>query len=233
VLQVQYVDRLLGRLLDAVDDDALLVVTADHGASFTTGEPRRPANRVNVGAIASVPFFVRLPGQRDGHVDDGAVRTTDVLPTIARAAGVTLPWKPDGMPAEERAVDLEAPIAVSHAGEPALTAPLGSVLAQRREREAVEARLLRDGVYAIGPRPDLIGRRVDGAEVEDARPPFVSGEVEGLAPGTELAVAVDGRVAATTRVYGDGGRSLYTALLPRTGAVALFAVRGDELRPLG
>ena len=34
------------------------------------------------------------------------------------------------------------------------------MLAKRREREAVEARLLRDGVYAIGPRPDLIGRRV-------------------------------------------------------------------------
>src|SRR6185436_8194018 len=69
VLQTQYVDRLLGRLLDAlhgrdVFDNAVIVVTADHGASFTTGQPRRPANAANVGAIAPVPFFVKLPGQR-------------------------------------------------------------------------------------------------------------------------------------------------------------------------
>ena len=93
MLQVQYVDRLVGRLLDALRagglfDDAVIVVTADHGASFATGEPRRPANRANVGVIAPVPFFVKLPGQRDGRVDDRAVRTIDVLPTIAEAAGV-------------------------------------------------------------------------------------------------------------------------------------------------
>ena len=64
-----------------------------------------------------------------------------------------MPWKADGIPADERAVDPAAPIDVSHAGEPVLTEPLGSVLAKRRAREAVEARLLRDGVYAIGPRP--------------------------------------------------------------------------------
>jgi hypothetical protein len=180
-----------------------------------------------------VPFFVRLPGQRAGRVDDGAVRTVDVLPTIARGAGVTLPWRTDGMPADERAVDPEAPIRVSHAGEPALTAPLGSVLAQRAAREDVEARLLRDGVYAIGPRPELIGRRVDDAPAQDARPPFLSGEVPGLRPGAELAVAVDGRVEATTRVYRDGDRSLYTALVPGDGAVTLLEIRGDELRPIG
>ena len=49
VLQVQYVDRLLGTLLDALRardlfDDAVIVVTADHGAAFTTGQPRRAAD---------------------------------------------------------------------------------------------------------------------------------------------------------------------------------------------
>ncbi len=165
VLQAQYVDRLLGRLLDAlhardVFDDAVIVVTADHGAAFTTGQPRRPANAANVGVIAPVPFFVKLPGQPDGRVDDRAVRTIDVLPTIAKAAGVRLPWKADGIPADEREADPEAPIDISHMGEPVLTETLGSVLAKRRAREGAEARLLRDGVYAIGPRPDLIGRRV-------------------------------------------------------------------------
>jgi Sulfatase len=243
VLQVQYVDRLLGRLLDALEsagifDDAVVVVTADHGASFVTGEPRRPANRANVGAIAPVPFFAKAPGQRDGRVDDGAVRTIDVLPTIAAAAGVRVPWKADGIPAEERAVDPAAPIDVSHAGEPALTEPLREVLAKRRARDAVEERLLRGGVWAIGPRPDLLGRPVPMRPGAPPRPPFASGELNGPPPGAELALAVDGRVVATTRVYRNGDRSLYTALVPpsplRDGAnpVRVFHVVGDELRPL-
>jgi hypothetical protein len=244
VLQVQYVDRLLGRLLDALDeagvfDDAVIVVTADHGAAFMTRQPRRPANAANVGAIAPVPFFVKEPGQRAGRVDDGAVRTIDVLPTIASAAGVTVPWRADGVPAGERPVDPEAPVDVSHAGEPVLTEPLRSVLAKRDEREAVEARLLRGGVWAIGPRPDLLGRRVAMQPDADLRLPFVAGEAEGVAPGAELAVAVDGRVMATTRAYREGGRSRYTALVPpstlRDGANAVRVfevVGGDELRPV-
>ena len=254
VLQVQYVDTLLGRLLDALRarglyDDAVIVVAADHGASFVTGKPRRPATRDNLGAIAPVPLFVKLPGQRDGRVDDGAVRTIDVLPTIAKAAGVELPWKADGIPADERAVDPDAPIDVTHAGEPAVTEPLGRVLAKRREREQVEARLLRSGLYAIGPRPELIGRRVSARGGEqrviadpesDVLPSFISGRAPGLAPDTLLAVAVNGRVEATTRVYHVDDRPVYAALVPpsslRDGANSVVAleVRADgALRPVG
>ena len=70
-------------------------------------------------------------------------------------------------------------------------------------------------------------------------PAFVSGPVKGLEPDTVLAVAVNGRVQATTRAYRDGGRSVFTALVPpsslREGpnAVSLFEVlAGGELRPL-
>jgi hypothetical protein len=251
VLQVQYVDRLLGRLLDAlrargVFDDAVIVVTADHGAAFTTGQPRRPANSANVGAIAPVPFFVKLPGQRDGRVDDRAVRTIDVLPTIAKAAGVRLPWKADGIPADERDIDPAAPVDVSHMGEPVLTEALSSVLAKRHARDELEARLLRNGLYAIGPRPELIGRRVatrsggHDVMVDDngaVLPSFVSGRVDGLKPSTELAVAVNGRVEATTRVY---GKSMFAAVVPPsslregTNAITVFEiVPGGELRAVG
>jgi hypothetical protein len=254
VLQTQYVDRLVGRLLDAlrahgIFDEAVIVVTADHGASFVTGQPRRPANSADVGAIAPVPFFVKLPRQRKGRVDDRAVRTIDVLPTIAKAVGVEVPWKTDGIPVDEREIDPGAPIDVSHAGVPVLTEPLGSVLAKRREREEVEARLLRDGLYATGPRPELIGRpvavrsggqqaMVDGNAA--VLPSFVSGRVDGLKPDTELAVAVNGRVEATTRVYQNGGEPLYAALVPPSslhdGANTITVLRvdaGGELRPVG
>ena len=39
------------------------------------------------------------------------MRTIDALPTIAEAAGVRVPWKTDGMPADERPVDPGASIA--------------------------------------------------------------------------------------------------------------------------
>ena len=247
VLQVQYVDRLVGALLDKLRerglfDDAVIVVSADHGVAFRTGEPRRAANDANIGEIAPVPLLVKYPGQRAGRVDDRSVRTIDVLPTIAAAAGVRLPWDADGIPAGQRTVDPDAPIGISHAGEHVLTTRLSTVLAKRRERELAETRLLRAGLYAMGPRPELIGRRV--AVGSSARRPvessFLNGQVQGVAPGGELAVAVNGVVEATTRAYRDSrGRIVFSALVPpeslRAGAnaFALLRVLADgTLRPL-
>jgi hypothetical protein len=239
VLQVQYVDRLLGRLLDVVPDDAVLVVAADHGSAFVSGRPKRPIEQGNAGAIAPVPFFVRLPGQARGRIDDSPVRTMDVLPTIAKAAGISLPWKAQGVPAGERPVDPEAPIDVSHQGTPVLTEPLSEIEAQRRDRDVVEERLLRDGIYGIGPRPDLLGRAVagDGRTIAvDPESPVLPSFITGRAPpGSVLAVAVNGRIAQTTRAYGNR----YAALVPPASlhagknTVATFQVLASgELRPL-
>ena len=266
VLQVQYTDRLVGELLDALRanglyDDAVIVVSADHGAAFRTGQPRRPANAVNAADIAGVPLLVKGPGQREGRVDDRSVRTIDVLPTIAEAAGTRIPWTTDGMPAGERPVDTSARIEVTHAGVDAVDLPLGELLAKRREREAVEARLLRAGPYAIGPAPELIGRRVtagrpaagapratidgaaDFADVDLADPvipALVAGSVDGIGANAVLAIAVGGRIRATTRTFADGDRIAFSVIVPpaalRDGrnAVAVLQVEpGGELRPLG
>ena len=234
LLQVQYVDRLLGRLLDAVPDDAVLVVTADHGSAFVSGEPKRPIEPSNAGAIAPVPFFVKQPGQSDGRVDDRAVRTMDVLPTLAKAAGISLPWKAQGVPADERAVDPDAPIDVAHQGVHKLTEPLDEIEAQRRERDVVEERLLRDGIYGIGPRPDLLGREVEPGTrtiTVDPESPVLPSFITGRArPNTVVAVAVDGRIAQTTRTYG----SRYAALVPPSVLQAgEHAVATYEVEPSG
>jgi Sulfatase len=245
VLQVQYADRLVGALLNKLRarglfDSSVVVVTADHGASFRTGEPRRPANAANIGEIAPVPFFVKYPGQRRGRVDERAVRTIDVLPTIAAAAGVRVPWRTDGIPAGERPVDPDAPVDISHAGKHVLTKPLGAVLAKRDERAAVDTRLLRAGPYAVGPRPELIGRRVAaGSGSRPARSPYVTGELDRLEAGTEIAVAVDDVIEATTRTYHNGGHTRYATLVPpsslRPGArLALLQILpGGGVRPIG
>jgi Sulfatase len=266
VLQVQYTDELVGGLLDKVReaglyDRAVILLTADHGVSFRAGQPRRRLTRQTTPDLVLVPFIVKRPGQRSGEVDDRAVRSVDALPTLAKAARVRVPWRTDGIPADERSVDRGAPIDVMDDGEPRRPQPLGTLLDGLRAREAVEARLLRHGVYRIGPRPDLIGRRIADpalatagpratvdapgayrAIAEDAPnlPALVTGDVTGLKDNTPIAVAVNGRIEATTRVFHEHGRPQYAALVPpdslRPGSntvAVLHLLPGDRLRTIG
>lgn len=104
VLQVQAADALLGELLDrlreeGVYDDALVVVTGDHGVAF---QPFRSAHELvggNEHEILWTPLLVKAPGQTEGAVDDGNVLSLDVVPTIASILGIDLPWEVDGIPA--------------------------------------------------------------------------------------------------------------------------------------
>jgi hypothetical protein len=263
VLQTQYTDALVGRLLDKLRatglyDEAVILLTADHGVSFRAGQPRRRLTPETFADIALVPFVVKWPGQRSGRVDQRAVRTMDALPTIAKAAGVRVPWRTDGVPADERETDAGAPIEVTDDGKPSRDVALGTILEGGRERENAEARLLRNGLYRIGPRPDLIGRRIDGAAPAAASgpratvdspgdydaiadsaltlPALVSGDVTGLADDAVIAVAVNGRVEATTRVFPGG----YVAMVPpeslRAGSNSISVLQvlpGDALRAIG
>lgn len=102
LLQVGFADLLLGQLVARLKevglyDRALLVVTADHGASFLRpGEERRHLTTDNVAEIVPVPLLIKAPGQRAGVVDDRLVETIDILPTVAEHAGVEVPWPVDG-----------------------------------------------------------------------------------------------------------------------------------------
>lgn len=103
VLQLQAADRLLGRHLDALRaagmyDDALVVVTADHGASFAPDTMSRGLTEENYEQIMWTPLLVKGPGQTAGSIDDGDVRSVDVMPTIADLLGVDVPWDVDGEP---------------------------------------------------------------------------------------------------------------------------------------
>jgi hypothetical protein len=101
LLQVCYVDGLLGRLIERLKavglyDRALLIVTADHGISFLPGQPYRLVTSANCADIMRVPLFIKKPGQDAAVVSDRNVQTIDILPSIADVLGASLPWPVNG-----------------------------------------------------------------------------------------------------------------------------------------
>lgn len=101
LLQLLLVDTLLGEILDRMQalglyDDALLLVTADHGSSFTPKAHSRAITPETRTDVLYVPLFLKLPGERRGINDDRNAQTVDILPTIADFIDVPLPWSVDG-----------------------------------------------------------------------------------------------------------------------------------------
>ena len=155
VLQTMYTDVLVGELFDklhekGIYDKAAIVLTADHGEAFLTGEPRRRISARNISDIAVVPFFVKLPGQRAGEVDNRPVLTVDALPTLAKAAGVDVPWKTDGMPVDERPASSDEQITAVRRRRPGRRYRRRRSATGYRDRQAYERRILRAGRMASG-----------------------------------------------------------------------------------
>ncbi len=99
--EIRFTDAILGRILDALAargllEDAVVVVTADHGEEFLehggTGHQRTLFDEV-----VRVPLVVWAPGRAArGAVVAEPVRLIDVLPTIARLAGIKAPLAVQG-----------------------------------------------------------------------------------------------------------------------------------------
>ena len=240
LLQVGYADRVLGQLMDRLRslgmyDQALIIVTADHGHSFRPGVPRRLPTETNLEDVLEVPLFVKRPGQARGSIFEHAVRTIDIVPTIAAAAGAEPPWTVDGLElSDDSARNLttccfdEGEAVQSFRTDPARRQ---QTLDRLHGLFGTETHPF-EGVFAAGPRRDLIGRPVTdftkarrdissgkaprailaGAHAYgDVRPEtgfvpsLVSGRIEpGVARSTELADAVDGIVRSTTETFVDG-----------------------------
>ncbi|MEO3819976.1 sulfatase-like hydrolase/transferase [Plantactinospora sp. B24E8] len=235
LLQVEYTDRLLGETLRRLEstglyDRALVVVTADHGVSFTRGAQGRGLAAVQraPGEMLWVPLFVKRPGQRTGVVDDRHWEHVDLLPTVADLAGVPVRWPVDGVSAlRTRRPDGDR----RYHDQPdrPMSVP-GSTFA-----DVVSGRAR--PVLPDPPRPELVGRAVAGFPVGppagtvslDNRaefdridpdggrlPVLVSGSVPASVPdGTLLAVAVNGRIGAVTPVLRpDRKGHRFAALMP-------------------
>jgi len=72
LLQVGFTDRILGQFLERLQeigiyDDALIVVTADHGASSEPGDVRRSLQERSLAESLGVPLFIKKPRQTRGR----------------------------------------------------------------------------------------------------------------------------------------------------------------------
>jgi hypothetical protein len=77
-------------------DRSLIVVTADHGASFKPGDFFRTVSSTNYPDIIHVPLFMKLPGKSSIAIIDKNVESIDILPTIAEALDIELKFQTDG-----------------------------------------------------------------------------------------------------------------------------------------
>ena len=252
-------------------DRALVVVTADHGCSFRPRQQRRWATDANVEDVLEVPLFVKHPGQREGEVLDHVVRTVDIVPTIAAALGTIPPWKVDGKPLGDtspreitaccypqpkryrsfrtdptrRQETLDRLHGLFGDGTPSQRDRLSETTPGHSGNSAHYPQSPNtepfDGVFAVGPRPDLLGRRVADLTSQHRRgdssptlraeltakhsyenvrpesgfvPSLISGRIEPSVPdGTKLAIAVDGIVRATTETFTHQGSDQFLALV--------------------
>ena len=101
LLQVGYADTLIGRLIDRLEsgglwEDALVVVTADHGVAFEPGSGPRNATRDTVHEVYNVPLFIKAPGETAGTVRDDNALLVDVLPSIIDLLEIDVGWEVDG-----------------------------------------------------------------------------------------------------------------------------------------
>lgn len=171
VLQVGFVDRLLGDLLARLDetglyDRALVVVTADHGVSFGLGSARG-TTRDNLQDLAFVPLFMKRPGQRDGTAVDYHVQTVDILPTMADILGIRIPWQVDGRSAltDPRRTDVRmAHIYRLSDHHPPETTPYAPLLERKEAAIARKIQLVGAGdwrsLYVSAAYRPLLGRPV-------------------------------------------------------------------------
>ena len=250
LLQVGFVDRLIGQLVDRLKDqelydEALIVITADHGASYRQGLHRRALTSDNASDIALVPLFVKLPEQQAGVVSDRNAQTIDILPTIAGALSFELPFGVDGRSLLDNAGPRRGrKTFVQRSLDSVTVETIGDIASHSRESVAHKVSIFgthsNSRLYGVGSSAALLGADISVLAVTPtSRVTLASSNfqlfreivrserdlrmhVTGLlnTPNDEpvqLAIALNGVVGATTESYRENGVWAFAAMLPEDG----------------
>jgi tetratricopeptide (TPR) repeat protein len=162
--EIAYVDSQLGRLLEGLRasgrlEDALVVVTADHGESL--GEHMELTHSYTLyDATLAVPLLLRGPGVPAKRVVGGVVRTVDIAPTVLSLLGVAGLADADGQ-------DL-APRWAEGADPPSSAAYAESLATQLHHGwSPLFAMRTPQHHYVRAPRPELYDVGSDPGQVHD------------------------------------------------------------------
>lgn len=104
---IRSADEQIDRLVDAVPDDATVVVTGDHGEEF--GQYGDFHNRSLYSSMTQVPIVVRSPDLEAGRSRTPA-QHLDIPPTLLHAAGIEVPDHWEGSPLQTLDRDADAPV---------------------------------------------------------------------------------------------------------------------------
>jgi hypothetical protein len=230
MLQLVYTDRQLGRIIDRMKEQgtwesALFIATADHGAGFIPGGERRILDDANSGWLLPVPLFVKFPGQEKGSVVNGEVDSLDITPTVLDVLGIE---PPEGLPGQSLAEPPPSkfdPVVSSHGAYGPTEIDRAQVNRLHRAAVRMRNRFFGDGrLFALAGHAGLLGRNPekvkgfrpleavadDPAAFADVNPD--SGHVPSYfratieapgKPGRKVAVALNGRIVATTTTWKD------------------------------
>ena len=267
LLQLGYTDLELGRLIAKLEktglwDKALIVVTSDHGISFREGDRRRTPTESNLAELAFTPLFVKLPGQATGREVTKHVTILDILPTVADVLGIEIPWDEDGTSG------LEPGAGPTKVTVGRISNSYGDAVTQREESLERQHTIMGTGpfdddFFGLGPFGGLVGEPVEGVSLgppveasavvdelgsallrdfprkSPSVPSPLVGTIQGLDPGTQIALALNGTVEAVATTYQHLESPVRFSFLTRDGAfqpgeneATVYVVSGTPGAPL-
>ncbi len=261
------VGRIVRRLEEeGMFDDSLIVLLGDHGTSFRPGDTQRLISETNDHEIIPVPLLIKAPGQNEARVVEHPVRIIDVLPTMLDILEIEAPWEMESRSGFDD-VERDYRFVTKERGtlevDPAIHQDKYDTVRWKLDLfgDGDDARDL----FRFGPAGNLIGRpaaellgrdpappaepawtvaidnseRFDKVTEGDGVPVLVTGSVAGpdAEPCCQLAIAIDGKVVATTWTHAEtGGRRPFSVMIPadalRQGAhqVGVYRITGDDSR---
>jgi hypothetical protein len=251
-------------------DKSLIVIASDHGVAFDVGKrDRRKLTRANADQIGPIPFFLKAPGQKRERINDNYVESIDILPTIFDVLNVDPRVKMDGKSAlgEEARQRRRVRILERNSFKPLLFPAAGW---ERRADAQLERKLAifgdgADGplrLFRIGPDQELLFKPLSDYRVTNGSgasfvgageyrnvdlksptiPVHVTGHLKGIPTGRDLAIAVNGKIQATTVSFRTAVSSdvIFAAMVPessfrkgRNRVEVLEIQPGGTLRRLG
>ncbi|MGK2932175.1 MAG: sulfatase-like hydrolase/transferase [Solirubrobacterales bacterium] len=266
LVQTGFADTLLGQVMDRVKsngnwDNAMVIVTADHGISFQGGDiAQRIADTRSMGEVANPPLFIKYPGQQAARIDRIHSQTLDVVPTIARELGVEGMYETDGVPLQGDDVP-DRDVVVKDVKNETFTVSIADIKKQRTAAIADKNRRFGTGpLYTLGPAPELIGELAppvtgpaDEATLDTPGkyenyqpgnsaeiPMWVTGTLDGPRVGATIAVGVNGKIRGTTKSFEFKGAQRFGTLVDPASLTAgrneitVYEVdRTGKLFPLG